>query len=292
MFFSKKDKDPNKRVVAVVGTSPLALFLTCVLQQNNVDVIVVNTLRKNKSEKEESWFLKNVFHGQSFSFSSCDALKKKPDYCFLASSFDEYKSDVLFLSDNMLRDVPVINFASFYNHKIIEQSKNINEIRAYFEGWLVKGKKEITILNRGIELNICCEENIEKDLQEILNDKKVDIKQCKNSQKIFWQKKLSWFLGNLLILAYEEDVSKLLLNNEIRQNVDGAIKEVCQILSDVEPQLNTQKLLTDIYAFPDGYVSEYNSSVGCISLCEMVGVVDYFSHPKLFELIKRALKKY
>ena len=118
MFFSKKDKDESKRVVAVVGTSPLALFLTCVLQQNNIDVIVVNTLRKNKSEKEESWFLKNGFHGQSFSFSSCDALKKKPDYCFLASSFDEYKSDVLFLSDNMLRDVPVINFASFYNHKI------------------------------------------------------------------------------------------------------------------------------------------------------------------------------
>lgn len=292
MFFSKKNKDEPKRVVAVIGTSPLAMFLTAILQQNNIDVMVLDVLKRNKSEKEESWFFKNSFQGQSFSFKFCNELNKKPEYCFVASSFDEYKSDLLFLSDKRLKEVPIINFASFYNHKFVEQSENIKEIRAYFDGWLIMQKKEITMLNRNAEIKICCKEALEKDLSEILNDKKIDVKFSKNSKKMFWQKKISWALGNLFILAYDEDISKILLNKERRQTVDGAIKEICQILKREEQQPDTQKLLTDIYAFPDGFISEYASPSGCLSLCEMIGDVNYFDHPKLFELTNKILNKY
>ena len=292
MFFFKKNNVESKRVVAVIGTSPLAMFLTAVLQQNNINVIVLDILKRNKFEKEETWFLKNIFQEQSFSFKFCSELTKKPEYCFVASSFDEYKSDLLFLSDKMLKDVPIINFASFYNHKFVEQSENIKEIRAYFDGWLIKQKKEITMLNRNAELNICCEGALEKDLSEILSDKKIDVKFSKNSEKMFWQKKISWALGNLFVLAYDEDISKILVNNEKRQTVDNAIKETCQILKNEEYQIDAQKLLTDIYAFPDGFISEYASPSGCLSLCEMVGDVNYFDYPKLFELTNKILKKY
>ena len=83
-----------------------------------------------------------------------------------------------------------------------------------------------------------------------------------------------------------------MLNSDIRNRVDGIIKEIFQISKDKERQLDTQLLLTDIYAFPDGFVSEYDSLRGVDALCKMIGDTDYFNHPKLFELIKEVTKKY
>lgn len=292
MFFFKKNDDEPKRFVAVAGTSPLALFLAYILQQNNVEVVILDTLKRNKTDKTESWLFKSNFQNQGFSIKFCNELNKKPEYCFLASSFDEYKNDLLALSDDFLKDVKVVNFASFYNHELIEQMENVDEIRAYFTGWLMKSKKDITMLNRNAEIKICSMGNIEKDLQAILNDKKLEVKFGKDSKKAFWQKMAAWFLGNLLVLVYENDVSKIMLNNESRQNADAVIKEVSQILKTKEVHIDTQTLLTDVYAFPDGFVSEYASLRGLNSLSEMIEIPDYFNHPKLFEMIKKALKKY
>lgn len=292
MFFFKKNDDEPKRFVAVTGTSPLALFLAYILQQNNVEVVVLDKLKRNKTDKTESWLFKSNFQNQGFSIKFCNELNKKPEYCFLASSFDEYRNDLLALSDDFLKGVKVVNFASFYNHELIEQMENVDEIRAYFTGWLMKSKKEITMLNRNAEIKICSMENIEKDLQAILNDNKLEVKFGKDSKKTFWQKMSAWFLGNLLVLAYENDVSKIMLNNELRQNTDAVMKDISQILKTKEVQIDTQTLLTDVYAFPDGFVSEYASLRGLNSLSEMIEIPDYFNHPKLFEMIKKAFKKY
>ena len=117
----------------------------------------MNVLKKNKSEKAETWLFKSSFQNQNFSFKFCHEVEKRPEYCFLASSYDEYKSDLLRLSDDVLKDVPVINFAYFYNDKIIEQMGKINELRAHFNGWLIKTKKEISMLNRNVEIKFCNE---------------------------------------------------------------------------------------------------------------------------------------
>ena len=109
---------------------------------------------------------------------------------------------------------------------------------------------------------------------------------------MFWQKLVAMVLGNMLILAYKDDVSKLLLNSEIRQRVDDLIKEFAKKIKDKECQIDTQKLLTDIYAYPDNFVSEYASTKGCIALSEMIDGADCFNYPKLFEILSELTKKY
>ena len=47
MFFFKKEESGPKRIVAVLGTSPLAIFLTYVLQQNNVYFLYILPVIKN-----------------------------------------------------------------------------------------------------------------------------------------------------------------------------------------------------------------------------------------------------
>ena len=291
MFFAKKNKQNNpKAFVTVLGTSPLALFLTYVLQQNNVEVVNLNTSRETL--KSEGYTFKNDFQSQNFYFNSCSFLEKKPEYCFLASSFDEYKNDILALSDNMLKGVPVVNFSSFYNDELIKHIKGIKEIRAYFKGWFVKGKKEIEMLNRIGEIILCADENIEKSLKEMLLCKRTDIKLEKNTKKIFLQTLIPYVLGNLLILAYCDDISKLLLNGNLRQKLDDIIKETIQLLIKDAQQIDKHAILPEIYAFPDNYVSEFDSKQGVFVLSQIIKGADYFKTPGLSELINTAMKKY
>ena len=269
MFFFKKNDDSSKKFVAVL--TPLS---------------------KEDIVKSETCVFKSNHFNQSFSFKTCKYLDKKPEYCFLASSFNEYKNDLLALSDEMLKDVKVVNFACFYNHKLIEQMEWVKEIRAYFDGWLVKDKKDLLLLGRNSEITLCHKEDDSKDIQEMLSNKKTDVKSRKFSSKMFWQKLVAMVLGNMLILAYKDDVSKLLLNSEIRQRVDDLIKEFAKKIKDKESQIDTQKLLTDIYAYPDNFVSEYASTKGCIALSEMIDGADCFNYPKLFEILSELTKKY
>ena len=191
-LFKKKETVEPKRFVVVVGTSPLAMFLTKVLQQNNVEVVVFSIL--NKKGKDTNYIFKNSVHTNSFSFNVVNSLNRKPEYCFLASSAEEYKNDLLALSDEMLRGVKIINFASFYNHKLIEQMNNVKEIRAYFIGWLVKNKQELNLLNRNVEIKLCCKIEEVEDFNFLLSDNSLTIKQEKNTKKLFLQTLISWFL--------------------------------------------------------------------------------------------------
>ena len=59
MFFDKKNKiDIKKRHVAVIGTSPLALFLIDLLLQNNIDVAWMSGIAKKDKNNE---YIKTVW---------------------------------------------------------------------------------------------------------------------------------------------------------------------------------------------------------------------------------------
>ena len=261
------------------------------VDKNNIDVVVLSLNKKDDDSKTETFVFKSNNQNQNFLFKTCNYIDRKPECCFLASSFDEYKNDLLALSDDMLKDVSIINFASFYNHKIIDKMTSIKETKAYFDGWLVENKKDLLLLSRGAEI-VFCQKDENKDIQSLLLSKKTEIKNCKDGKKTFWQKMSAWFLGNMLVLAYKEDISKLLLDSEKRQKVDAGIREIAKVLKKENVQLDTQVLLTDIYAFPDGYSSEYNSLKGSMFLSEMLGNIDRFDCPVLSEIISNATKKY
>ena len=293
-FFKKNEFDGPGEYVVVLGTSLLAMFLVSVLQQNGVDVDVLNTLGGYKQDKNKKgdYILKNGPQNQRFEFNIVNSLKKKPKYCFVASGFDEYKNDVTALSDNILKDVKIVNFASFYNYEFFEKSENLQEVRAYFAGWLTKEKKELTLLNRGAEIKICCDEDKDKELLSMLNNKRLTVKIEKHSKKLYFQTLIPWVLGNLMSLAYKKNISELLLDQNVRQTVDDIIDKELFPSEYNKENVDKKSFLPDVYAFPDGFVSEYDSLRGVLALSEMIGGGDRFSSPRLFKLIASAMKKY
>lgn len=278
--------------MVVLGKSPLAKFLVYVLKQNNIEVVVLNTSNNDKGEKKEGYVFKSNTQNQSFSFNEVSVLDKKPEYCFLASSFDDYKNDLLALSDEKLKGVEVVNFASFYNREIIEKMKDIKEIRAYFNGWLVKNKKELIFLDKSAEVKLCCKDENLEDFSHILKAPRLNIKKTINTKKLYLQTLIPWFLGNLSVLGYQKDISTLMSNSETRQDIEEAIKEVLKALKCENFQVDENAILPDIYAFPDKFVSEFDSLRGVNALLNIIKGVDRFNSPKLFDLTAKAFKKY
>ena len=290
MFFSRKNDLKSDKFAVVIGASPLAVFLVHLLQEKGVDVTLITDAEKNNILN--NYVIKSAFQNQDVEIRSSKFIEKKPEFCFLASSFNEYQKDLIYLSDEILKGVPIINFASFYNRKLIEQLDNIEEIRAYFNGFLVKAKKEVYHLNRVSDITICCEAEVVKELKNLLTSKKTNVKLAKNTKKLFWQELVPCLLGNLYVLMYQSDVSQILTDNNKRQKLDLMIAEVVKLLKKAKQQIDEQKILPDIYAFPDGFSSEFDSLQGIEVLSRLIDGIDYFETPELFEIISKVYKKY
>ena len=290
MFFSRKNDFKSDKFAVVIGASPLAVFLVHLLQEKGVDVTLITDAEKNNILN--NYVIKSAFQNQDVEIRSSKFIEKKPEFCFLASSFNEYQKDLIYLSDEILKGVPIINFASFYNRKLIEQLDNIEEIRAYFNGFLVKAKKEVYHLNRVSDITICCEAEVVKELKNLLTSKKTNVKSAKNTKKLFWQELVPCLLGNLYVLMYQSDVSQILTDNNKRQKLDLMIAEVVKLLKKAKQQIDEQKILPDIYAFPDGFSSEFDSLQGIEVLSRLIDGIDYFETPELFEIISKVYKKY
>ncbi|MBE6467474.1 MAG: hypothetical protein E7004_02645 [Alphaproteobacteria bacterium] len=290
MFFSRKNDLESDRYAVVIGSSSLAVFLVHLLQEKGVDVTLVADAEKNNILN--NYVIKSAFQNQDVEIRSSKFIEKRPEFCFLASSFNEYQKDLIYLSDEILKGVPIINFASFYNRKLIEQLDNIEEIRAYFNGFLVKAKKEVYHLNRVSDITICCEAEVVKELKNLLTSKKTNVKLAKNTKKLFWQELVPYLLGNLYVLMYQSDISQILTDNNKRQKLDLMIAEVVKLLKKAKQQIDEQKILPDIYAFPDGFSSEFDSLQGVEALSRLIDGIDYFETPELFEIISKVYKKY
>ena len=102
---------------------------------------------------------------------------------------------------------------------------------------------------------------------------------------------IPFVLGNLLVLVYDDNVSKLLADNKIRKKVDNIVDEVLQIV-DRKDSLDKHVILSEIYAFPDGFISEFDSVQGVFILSQMIKGIDCFSTPNVSELVSVAMKKY
>ena len=109
---------------------------------------------------------------------------------------------------------------------------------------------------------------------------------------MFLQSIISHFLGNLLILAYQKNMDAILADEQTRKEVDAIIKEIFHLLKIGEKQIDDYKILPDIYAFPDNYISEYASQKGVRILWNMIKNIDYFASPVLFELLSKISNKY
>ena len=292
MFFDKKNKiDFKKRHVAVIGTSPLAIFLIDLLQQNNIDVTWMSGATK-KNKDNEPFIVKNAsFQSRFVNLSASKFLTKKVEYCFLASSVNEYKTDLILLSDSFLKNVLIINFAYLYNADILKELGETQEIKAFFEGYLQKNKNTVQLLSRNYDFKINATDSIlEQDLKSLIGGSKFGIDFVKNGDVFFEQKFVSYILVNLLTAVYDKDISVLLSNTDTRKLTDDAIKEMKKIAIKKKIEIDSSKVLTDIYAAPDGLISGFLNKKAFLFVSDVLKSVTKNEFPILYEMLLKLSK--
>ena len=292
MFFDKKNKiDIKKRHVAVIGTSPLALFLIDLLLQNNIDVAWMSGIAK-KDKNNEPFIVKNTsFQSRFINLSASKFLTQKVEYCFLASSVNEYKTDLTLLSDSFLKNVLIINFAYLYNTNILKELGKIQEIKAFFDGYLQKNKNTIQLLSRNYGFKINATDSIlEQDLKSLIGGHKSGIDFVKNGDVFFEQKFVSYTLVNLLAAIYNKDISVLLSNTDTRKLTDDAIKEMKKITIKKTIEIDSSKVLTDIYAAPDGLTSDFLNKNAFLFVSDALKSVTKNEFPILYEMLLKLSK--
>lgn len=292
MFFARKNREGvfTRKMVAIIGTSSLAKFLAAFLQDNGAEVVVlVSPNNVEKYRKIGGFSFRNTtFQNRCFDFNFVSFIDRKVDYCFLASRPFEAKNDLLLLNNHSLKGVCCINFSSFYNYGELEKMKNVNELRGYFENFLVEDKNEIQLLNRNFKISLCGNETGGDEIRRLLNKSGVDIVKVTNNKGVFEQKLAVFALMNLILQVYDKNVSSLLDDSKIREQIDLAIKEYCSLRIGVD----ASSILPNIYVVSDSYKGEFTSKEDFMSLCSLFDGVDYFETPILYNWILEAAKKY
>ncbi|MBE6454636.1 MAG: hypothetical protein E7017_07150 [Alphaproteobacteria bacterium] len=292
MFFDKKNKiDSEKKNIVVIGTSPLAIFLIDLLQQNNIDVTWMSSLAKT-SRTNGRFVVKNTsFQSGVVNLSALKYLTKKPEYCFLASDIKEYKSDVILLSDRFLENVLIVNFAYMYNNRIIQELPKVNAITAFFDGVLQKNKNTVQLLSHNYDFKInTIDSGFEQDLKLVLGGHKLDVDIVKNGDVFFEQKFVSYILINLLTAVYNKNISILLSNTDTRKLTDDAIKEMKKISIKKKIEIDSSKVLADIYAAPNGVTSDFLNKNAFLFVSDALKSVTKNEFPVLYEMLLKLSK--
>ena len=292
MLFARKNREGvfAGKVVAIIGTSSLAIFWAAFLQDNGAEVVVlVSSDQVEKYRKIGSFSFKNTtFQSKYFSFNFASFINRKVDYCFLASRPSEAKKDLLLLNSACLKEACVINFSSFYNYGELENMKYVNELRGYFEGFFTEDKNEVQLLNRNFKISLCGKETEGYELKRLLSQAGVDIIKVTNNKGVFEQRLAVFALMNLILQVYDRSVASLLDDSKMREQIDLAIKEYCGLRIGVD----ASSILPNIYIVSDNYKGEFTSKKDFMLLCSLFDGVDYFETPVLYNWLLEAAKKY
>ena len=112
------------------------------------------------------------------------------------------------------------------------------------------------------------------------------------TKNTFWQNLAAFFLTNLLLIVYNQPISRIFADKETRTIADKAIKELCSLAKKGKVSLEPSKILTDIYACPDEYKSEFASAKGAHTLGQLIQDLTPFETPTVQNLLNTIIKKY
>ncbi len=288
MFFNKKTKTTNSKLghIVIIGTSPLAFILADIIQNNNYDVsFLVSKLDSQNFNSCKPFSIKysNTQTNQLY-LSFTDNIIKSPDYCILASDLENLKSDFLLLQNPLLKDTNLINFVSNYTQKFI----NKTYIPAYFNGWLQRDKNNIIALNKNIEITFFCNNKKDFNISNIFSSPHLSFSYNDKSLPNFWEQTSSFLIANLLILKYKQSPSCLLLDENIRKQVDAILKEISFLAKKNSENFDSSKSLASIYAIPNNYNGEINNVKSFNNLVPSITSINHFDTPFLHNLIVSA----
>lgn len=292
MFFSKEPFKQDKKI-AVIGTSPLAFFLSSTFVENGYDIRHLVPLDKLDTFSHlgaltiKSSLYKN--HRQEILFDS--ELNSPVDFCFLASTPENCRTDILFLLSPFLKEAQIINFSSFYNQDLFKELKHLDETRAFFKGWINFDKGTLQPLEK--QSQIILETPLEKtsELKELFNNTPFSLSSTEG-KNVFWQNLAAFFLSNLLLISSNHSMSKIFTDKKLRSLTDCAIKELCSLAEKEKISIDSSKVLADIYACPDNYKTEFTSRKSLYVLGQLIKGITPLATPSLQNLLSTALKKY
>lgn len=296
MLFGKKENslELDGKKIVVVGVSSTALFLAAECQEKGAKVEVLGARKKC-----EMWQRKGAFQVKRIGFQSkwvnlkfvCRA-SFKPDFYFVASEPQGYMAD-LTLIDKSCLDVPIANFASFGNQKLIDRLGFEKVIKVYFNGYLVSTKNTITQIGKILKAEIAAlNDSCAEQLKGVLDVIGIETLCYSDKESLYWQKKIPFVVANLLACAFDEDVGDVLVRPEICSLVGKAVREWCNRLKDKNIFVDGSAMMPDIYAFASGYKSEFGSPKGIEELVKMIEVADKFETADLYDLMMLAVKKF
>ncbi len=293
MFFNKIN--PSAAVsnlnIAIIGTSPLALLIADILLSQGYQTTLLVSQNKLASYTKLNPFTVKTssFQSHRIDFPFASTLTAPADYCFLASSPESNRTDLLLLQDAFLKNTPIINLSAFYNRQFLKDLKK-DSFNGWFGGWLNLEKNTLQLLERNPKLEINCPQDIAANLAPLFNKNTFNLSFCCSKADLFWPQLLPFFLGNLLLLASNQTISSALNQPTYRQLVDNAIKEIALITPSLKNKLNLSDVLPQIYAIPDNYKSEFTSPVAFNLLSSLIKGITPFTTPHLNQLLTSAAK--
>lgn len=295
MFFAKPAKETSipETETIVVGTSPQAFFLGDVLQNKNCAITFL--VPENKMPlyaKNFSLTLRpSGFQNRRAEFSFASAVKKRPAFVFLASSPEDAKNDILLLTAANLKDVPIINLSFAYNRRLLANFADASAFPAFLDGQFLFEKNVLTFANRPQNLEICAPADTVNALKSLFGQT-LNINRSNDPDDLFWQNFAPFFLGSLITIAQNQNMSSCLNNPQIRRSADSALKELSVLAQNEKSAFDDSKALTALYGFADNCKSEFTTPQKINALLNCFPQINRFDTPSLYELTAATLNKY
>ena len=296
MFFAK-DTSPaplSDKKSVIIGVSPAALFLADILQTNGCLTNILTAPSKLNDYLDLAPF--NIrptrFQTRHVDFHFASAAKFQPDFCIMASTPETAASDLLFLSDSALKSAPIINLASFFNHRQLSHFPKIKEIRGYLNCCVNLEKNVLYPLESSPKLDICASSETAEEIRKLFGGSRLSINFSHNGKHLFWEHFAVFFLSRILLLIYDMPLSSVLARSELRQHVNSAVDELCLLAKKEKISLDAGIITARLYAIPDDCPNEIHSPAGLSALINTLPEINRFTTPELFNLCAGAVKKY
>ena len=154
-----------------------------------------------------------------------------------------------------------------------------------------KNKNTIQQLSHNYDFKINTIDNIsEQNLQLILGKHKSNVDFVKNGKAFFEQKFISYILINLLTAIYKKGISELVSDAEIRKLTDEAISEMKKIATKKKIEIDSSKVLADIYAIPEETVSQFLNEKAFLFVSGVLGQINKTDCPTLYKMLLKLSK--
>ena len=296
MFFNKTQPTSrfNSVNVSIIGTSAQAVFFAYVLQNSGCDVtIVVAPHLLPFYSKQGSFCIKSSrFQAKHANFHFAAEIPSRCNFCFIASTPGQARSDLLLLKPDSLQTTVLVNLSAIYNHRILEELNTVNSLTSFFDCQLSFAKNTVELLDQSPKIDIIDSGDNLDLLQELFVDSMININIVTANKNFLWQRLAPYFIANLLTICYQKSISSLLLQKDLRRQVDASITEILSLAKSDKVSLNASDILARIYTFADDYTSDIKTIADFHAFSSLIKGINHFDTPSLSALLNTAANKY